>query len=302
MSEGLKEEKNEEDKKVRNMLEETFARYEPRKEALELPGVKEAPAREKRAPERIAPKLEIGALRLVPTGISGLDAMLEGGLPDHSLILASGEDGSHYETFIGQVLHNHIYEGGKVAYYLAESLSVDLRQEMERYGWSLKEYVGRGSWVFVNLRTPDLQQLAELTPQALSEGLTVPLARGLNSLKTDLLSKVREERWTILELSHLLHNYEFGEVLSLILYWRAAVRIYGGVHFAVLPLGVHPENIVNAIRHLADGVLEFHLREGPREFETFVAVRRMRGLKRPLMISFTVEDDGIAVETLARIA
>jgi KaiC/GvpD/RAD55 family RecA-like ATPase len=298
MSEASKKAKKEEFE-VRSMLEEVFSRYEPKEEAAEFPRLEEAPAK---APEKEAPKLEIEAPKLVPTGISGFDVLVGGGLPDHSLVLVSGEDGSHYETFIGETLYTHVYEGGKVAYYMAESLGVDMRQEMEGYGWNLKEYIDMGRWTFVNLRTAELQQLAELTPQALSEGLTVPLARSLNSLKTDLLTKIMEGHWTVLELSQLLYNYKLNEILSLILYWRAAIRIYGGIHFAVLPLGVHPENMVNAIMHLSDGTIEFHLRTDTREFETYMAVRRMRGLRRPLIIPFIVQENGITVDTAERIA
>ena len=44
----------------------------------------------------------------------------------------SGETGSHYETFVQQVLYNHAIENGKTAYYLAETLSMGIRQEMNR--------------------------------------------------------------------------------------------------------------------------------------------------------------------------
>lgn len=298
--EFMSEEHESEGRSVRNRIEEVFARYEPGEEAVELPRVEAAPL--ERPPERVAPSVEVKPPSLVATGIPGLDNILGGGLPDHSVILVSGESGSHYETFVRQILYNHVFEGGKVAYYLAGSLSSDVMLEMESYGWPIREYVARGSWVFVNLRTPDLQQLADLTPRVLSEGFTLNLSARLNSLKSNLLEKIKEDRWTILEMNHLLNHYELNEVTSLLLYWRASARIYGGLHFTLLPEGIHPENYLNAIRHVADGALDFHLREGPREYETFMNVRKMRNIRRPLTITFTVTDEGIVIETAARIA
>jgi len=289
-------------RRVRDALEETFARYEPREEAPPIPRVEEGVRAEERPPERVAPRAEVKAPSMVRTGIASLDMILGGGIPDHSLVLVLGEPGSNDETFVRQLLYNHTYGGGKVAYYLAETLSTDIRQDMERFGWNLKEYLARGNWFFINMRTQELQQLADLSPRILSEGFSINLTRGLDGLKTDLLSKIKEERWTILELSHLLQQYDLREITSLILYWRAAIRIYGGLHFVLLPLGVHAENTLNSLKHLSDGVLEFRLREGPREYENLMSVTKLRGLRRPLMITFTVEEAGITIETAARIA
>lgn len=59
---------------------------------------------------------------------------------------------------------------------------------------------------------------------------------------------------------------------------------------------------MNELKHLADGVLEFTIREGPREFDNLIVVRKLRRvLRRARMIPFTVAEDGVAVET-ARIA
>ena len=60
--------------------------------------------------------------------------------------------------------------------------------------------------------------------------------------------------------------------------------------------------ILYALKHLTDGVLKFHLREGPRQYETLMTASKIRTLRRPLIINFTVEENGIVIETAARIA
>lgn len=282
-------------REVRNELEETFRRFEVEEEPLQPLRVEveeEAPA--PRA-ERPAP-----APRIIPTRIPGLDALMGGGLPNISLLLVVGSIGSGYSTFIGQVLYNHLTDGGKVAYYTAARAS-DVEQEMDSFGWSLSRFIEGGQCVFVDVLTPDLQRLAELAPEGFNR-LRVNLAGSLNALKTDLLGKIREDRWTVLHLSHILHTYELREVMDLLLYWRTAVRAFGGVHFAVLPSGVHPDQSVNALKNLADGVVEFQLREGPRDFEGVLVVRKLRGLRTARRVPFTVTEEGITVETAERIA
>lgn len=298
-------EEDEERRPMRDRLEETFRRYEAEpEEPPPAPRIAAArPVAVERPRERI-PRVEIAPPRVVRTGIPGMDGALEGGLPERSLLLITGEPGSHHTTFAHQVLYNHAFEKGKVAYYTLEVPSIDVREEMAAYGWYIQDFIPTGQWVFVSALTPDLQRLAEIAPQEFFQGgLRVPLSRSLNALKTDLLNKIREDRWTVLPLSHLLHHFDFREVTDLVLYWRLAIRTHGGVHLALLPTGVHDPNHVNELKHLADGVLEFMLREGPRGFDSLMVVRKLRGtLRRARLVPFTVAEDGIAVETAARIA
>ena len=279
----------------RTEREENLNRYERPEEPPQLPMVEvNETTRASRAEQPVPTP------RIVPTRIPGLDNLIRGGLPNISLILVVGTIGSNYTTFIEQILYNHLSDGGKVAYYTAETSSLDIMQEMESFGWSLRRLLASGQWLFVDVLTPDLQRLAELAPEGFNM-LRVTLSRSLNALKTDLLGRIKEDRWTVLHLSHILHNYDLKEVMGLLLYWRAAVRAYGGVHFAVLPSAVHPDMSVNALKNIADGVVEFQLREGPRDYEGILIIQKLRGLRTARRVPFTVMEEGISVETAERI-
>ncbi|MCD6465085.1 hypothetical protein J7L27_01805 [Candidatus Bathyarchaeota archaeon] len=239
--------------------------------------------------------------RRFSTGIVGLDGFLGGGLLDNSLILVCGEVGSRHKTFVHQILFNHVAEDGKAAYYLAENMSIDILLEMRRFGWLLQDHLSRKSWIFVKMKTSSLQDLSNLAPKLLEEEHSVNLAPGLKELKDDIHAKVEENYWTAIELNYILLNFDLKEIMDLLLYWRTVARMYGGVHFAILPLGIHPENHVNLIKDIADGVLEFILRRSDRRYENLMIVRKMKFLPRPLMLNFTVRENGINVETTARI-
>jgi KaiC/GvpD/RAD55 family RecA-like ATPase len=237
----------------------------------------------------------------IPTGVVGLDAALNGGFANHSIVLICGEIGSNYDVFVSQVLFNQLVEGKKVAYYLSDSLSTDIANLMGKFGWNLKEYSDSSTWRFVNVRTSDLEQLAQLSPSLFSGRWVRPLS-GLNGLKNDLLTNIKDGCIVSLELSRLLSNFGIKDVLDFISYWRAASRVIGGVHFIILPAGVHSEAEVNALKHLADAVLEFKVTEGAYEYENTLVVSKMKGLFKPLKLPFVVNENGISIETVSRIS
>jgi KaiC/GvpD/RAD55 family RecA-like ATPase len=238
---------------------------------------------------------------LVKTGIEGLDDILGGGLPNRSLLFTIGDTGSHYETFVQQILYNHASRGGKVAYYTIEISSLDIQDDMAVYGWDTKELSKKDSWLFIDVQTPDLQELSHLVA-APAEGSKVTLSTTLAPLKSDFLAKAKEGRWTALHLSHLLLRYDFRDVIDTIMYMRLVVRHYLGLHFLVMPMGIHEDQKVNALKHLGDGVLEFSMQERAREYEGLLTIRKLRRvLHRTKTLPFIISDKGIHVERAERI-
>lgn len=280
-------------RETRNEIEETFTRYQAEEEPPQLPRVED---------EEPAPKIErpTPSSSVIPTRIPGLDLRIGGGLPSASLILVVGTIDSNYTTFVEQVLYNRLIEKGKVAYYTTEIPSTDIENEMKSYNWNLEKFLSSNQWIFVDVLTPDLQRLAELAPENFNK-LRVNLTGSLNSLKTDLLDKIKEERWTVLHLNHLLHNYDLKEVMELLLYWKTVIHTFGGIHFAVLPSGLHPDMAINSLKNLADGVLDFQIREGVRDYEGSFVIQKLRGLHTARRVQFGVTDEGLSVETAERI-
>jgi KaiC/GvpD/RAD55 family RecA-like ATPase len=273
--------------KAKPAEEDTAADKEMPKPAEEVA----PPAVEKPKPDK--PFLE--------TGVEGLDEVLGGGLPNRSLFLLIGSPGSHYATFAQQLLYNYVVGGGKIAYYLVENPSFDVIEDMSVYKWELNKYLENESWVFVNLITPDIQELVEMSPPQTSEAKVV-LSQTLTTLKRDFLRRVKEGRWTALHASHLMLRYDFRDVLDAVLYMRLVTRHHAGVHFILVPLEVHDDQKINALKHLADGVFEFSMRERGREFEGIFTVSKLRRtLHRTRTHSFIISDRGIYIERAERI-
>lgn len=75
----------------------------------------------------------------IPTGIPGLDELIEGGLPKGRITLVTGPSGSGKTTLGMQFLYNGITISGENGLFvtLEEEVS-DLTRDMSRYGWALE--------------------------------------------------------------------------------------------------------------------------------------------------------------------
>jgi circadian clock protein KaiC len=82
------------------------------------------------------------SIERVPTGIHGLDDLLEGGIPRGRIVALSGTAGSGKTTFGFQFLQHGITAHGEAGVYVTlEEETSDLYHDMGRYGWDLSEQV-----------------------------------------------------------------------------------------------------------------------------------------------------------------
>lgn len=239
-------------------------------------------------------------IELVRAGIEGLDSAI-GGFPDKSVILLVGEPGSNNTTFAQQILWNRVAAGEKITYYLMGTTSLSIRQDMLTYGWELENFINNEYWNFVNVFTPEISQL--LLPITPPNQEKISVEQNLNALKRDFIPRAREGNWTVLDsVTLLLLEFSPKEVFSLVRYLTAAAHIHGGIHFMIAYEGVHENHIVNTLKMLADGVIEFSLKESARGFEGSMLIKKMRKVYRTTILPFSMGPRGIQVETAVRIA
>lgn len=91
----------------------------------------------------------------VPTGIPGMDDLIEGGLPRGRVALVSGAAGSGKTTFGFQFLHHGITACDEHGVFVSlEEEIADLYQEMRRFGWNLMEFVGEKKLALIKSPIP----------------------------------------------------------------------------------------------------------------------------------------------------
>ena len=235
-------------------------------------------------------------------GLPGVAYILGGGFPTSSVYLVSGEPGTFYATFAQQALVNAVKKKTKVVYYTSESSSEDTLQDMQTYGWNIEDYIDDGSWMFTRVIPPQLESIIKSTPvDPREQQIDLPL-NSLRLLEEDFVERLNEGRWSALNLSYLIKSYPETEITDLVMFWVNGAHKVGGVHFILLPKGIHEEALVNYIKSLVDGVLSFKFAQGFGQAEGEIEIEKLRRvIPKVKTIRHAVQDDGLAIETTARV-
>jgi circadian clock protein KaiC len=89
----------------------------------------------------------------VPTGITGLDHVIEGGLPKGRSILVTGEPGTGKTIFALQFLVEGLKRGEKGIYVTADESPVDVLEQAASLGWDLEPRVDAKELAILNAGT-----------------------------------------------------------------------------------------------------------------------------------------------------
>lgn len=86
--------------------------------------------------------------RRVPTGIPGLDELLEGGYVKGSIILITGGTGTGKTTFCAQFIFEGLKKGEPGVYITMEEDPEDIREDLKRFGFNFENYEKSGKFGF----------------------------------------------------------------------------------------------------------------------------------------------------------
>jgi KaiC/GvpD/RAD55 family RecA-like ATPase len=235
-------------------------------------------------------------------GLQGIAYVLGGGFPTNSVYLMTGDPGTFYPTFAQQALFNAVKQKTKIVYYNCESSSEDTIQDMQTFKWDISEYVDDGTWVFTRVIPPQLKTIINSTPEDPREQRIDLPPNSLNALQDDFIERLNEGRWSCLSLSYLMKAYPVNEIVDLVMFWVNAAHKLGGVHFILLPKGIHEDSQVAYIKSLVDGVMSFKFAQGFEQAEGEIDIEKLRRvIPRVKTIRHAVQDDGLAIETSARV-
>ena len=109
----------------------------------------------------------------IDLGIEGLDEMVQGGVPERSLLVTIGAAGTGKTTFGLQFLREGLRNGEKAVFITLEEDREAVLQAAEEKGWPFGEYVDDGSLAVVDLDP-------------------IEMANSLASIRSDLPRLVRE--------------------------------------------------------------------------------------------------------------
>jgi KaiC/GvpD/RAD55 family RecA-like ATPase len=220
----------------------------------------------------------------VPSGIPGLDDLMEGGLPRGRITLLTGTAGSGKTTLGVQFLWAGATQHEEAGVYVTlEEETGDLQAEMGRFGWDLKRLEAERRFCLVQSPIP----------------FEVPDA----SVSVDQLLDTIHERVVAVDAKRIA----FDSVAALGLPYQDPVRLRRDLHrlcallrelgCTALLLTERPEEESRITRYdieqfVAQGVIVLHLSRTHRGIE----VRKMRGTRHDTNVhTLRITDRGIVV-------
>jgi len=230
----------------------------------------------------------------VKTGIPGLDEILHGGIPKRNVVLLSGGPGTGKTIFGQQFLYYGLQVGEPGILVTLEEHPVQVRINMEQFGWDPRPFEERGMFAIVDaftggigeaarreryvVRDPtDVHSLVDTLRQAIKEVRAERVV--IDSVSTLYITKPAVARGTILLLKKVLSG--MGCTSILISQVSVTERGFGGP----------------GVEHATDGIIRLDLDEINGELKRSIIIWKMRGTSHSMRRHpFTITDKGIVIE------
>jgi KaiC/GvpD/RAD55 family RecA-like ATPase len=216
-------------------------------------------------------------MKLVRTGIAGLDEFLTGGLPPKILLL-SGAPGSGNEVFARQIAYLRAKQLG-VTYFTVNGTSDNVKDDMGCYGWDITPLEASGNWKFKTL-PPDNQLVEKVTEE------------------------IKQNRTVIIDsISELLLTHKIQTVIALVRAMSEGNKKTEEYHLLLLTEGMQDPKAEVAMQHFAEGVISFSSVSLEDLTQKDIVVKKMKGAFVPMRrLPYSIGKRGFVLETATRIA
>jgi len=233
-------------------------------------------------------------VKRVKTGIPGMDEILNGGFPKRNVVLLAGGPGTGKTIFGMQYLWAGISQYDEPGIYVAlEEHPVQVRINMEQFGWDVRQYEENGKFAIVDgftagigeaakrekyvVRAPDdVQALVDVIRAAIRDIGAERVV--VDSVTTLYLTKPVVARNTVLQIKKVLSG--MGCTAILVSQVSVTDRGFGGP----------------GVEHAADGIIRLDLEEIKGELQRSLIVWKMRGTAHSMRRHpFEITNNGIRV-------
>ncbi len=215
-------------------------------------------------------------MKLLKTGIAGLDEFLQGGLPPR-VFLVMGPPGSGNDVFARQVA-NYRAKEVNVTYFTVTRSVDSVKEDMSAYGWQTQSLEKTGSWRFITLASTD--QLTEVVTEEMKQHRSI----------------------VIDSLSELILTRKNNEVIDLLNTMSNLNRDFQELHLILLTKGMQHRATEIAMQHFADGVLVFTITHGTEAQAKHIIIKKIRAATVPSrMLQYSIGERGFKIETATRI-
>jgi KaiC/GvpD/RAD55 family RecA-like ATPase len=215
-------------------------------------------------------------MKLVKTGIAGLDEFLTGGIPP-KIILLTGLPGSGNEVFARQIAYTRAKQT-PITYFTVNTTPDTVRDDMANYNWDITPLETNGNWKFKALSKTS--QLVETITQEMKQHRTI----------------------IIDSLSELLLTRKIEEAINLVSAMTAQNRNAEEYHLLLMTEGMQDQKAETAMQHFAEGIIIFNTTWTTDTTHRDILIKKMKGTLTPARrLPYTISKKGFIIETATRI-
>jgi len=238
------------------------------------------------------------SLEKIKTGISGLDEILEGGIPRGSTVLVTGHSGTGKTILSVQFVVNGIKMFNEKGLIVVAGEDVEkLQENMLQFGWNLKQLEKEGKLIIIDitsvrigvpssvefteyqLKTMDIKQLVLTIYNAVKQNNIKRVA--IDSIPNIIENKegIHEIRTSLLTLCILLGRFGCTTLIT-----------------TDIPEGVEKLSTFGVEEFVASGIIKLSLEKRGGKWIRKIQVRKMRGTKHKLNEHiFEIGKEGIKI-------
>jgi len=230
------------------------------------------------------------AIPRIDLGIAGLDEMIQGGVPERSLLVVMGSAGTGKTTFGLQFLQHGLREGEKAVYITLEESQTAVVQAATEKEWPFDEYLDDGSLAIVDLdpieMANSLTSIRSDLPRLIDEFDAQRLVLDSVSLLEMMYIDQAERRTEVFDFTRALKE---AGVTTMVTSEASQSNPYASRH--------------GIIEYLTDGVFVLqYVRSEFRETRLAVEIQKIRNANHSRETKpYEITSDGIAVYQQANI-
>jgi len=231
----------------------------------------------------------------VPTGVTGLDDLLDSGIPRGGTYLVTGSTGTGKTIFAMQFIYKGIVDHGEPGVFIAmDETPSKLKSHFSAFGWDLDKLEEEGKLAIVDAISTRIS-----APSAEKYILRRNEIDSLLYKAASVIGEVGAKRFVLDSIISLAYQYEnIFELRRDIQRFCYGVAQLDCTSFIVteIPGGSDKLSRFDVEQFVTDGIIVLGLEKQKDRFERTLIVRKMRGISHSMKLhKFVIEKDGITI-------